>query len=328
MAAIARRKLLAALGGAAVWPLAARAQQPAMPLIGFLAAPSAGESRSNLVGFRQGLRQAGYVEGQNVHIAFRWAEGRYDRFPEMAAELVDLPVAVIVAFSGPAALAAIAATKTIPIVFSVAVDPVELGLVTSFNRPGGNATGVANLAGELVGKQFELMHEMLPAATVMGLLVNPNGVNAKTQLAAVPVAMQAFGLRIVVQNAGTDRDFEIAFAGFAQERTGALVVASDPFFYGRREQLVALAGRHALPAIYYDREYVTDGGLMSYGPSITDAYRQAGVFTGRILKGDKPGDLPVQQAVKIELVTNVKTAKALSIDIPLSLLLRINEAIE
>jgi len=324
-----RRDFITLAGGAAAaWPLAARAQQPAMPVIGFLAGPSAGESRSNLAGFRQGLRQVGYVEGQNVHIAFRWAEGRYDRFPEMAAELVGLPVAVIVAFGGPAALAAIAATKTIPIVFSVAVDPVRLGLVVSFNQPGGNATGVANLAGELVGKQFELLREMLPRVTVMGLLVNPTSVNAETQLAAAAVARQVLGLQIVVQNASTDRDLEPSFATFAQQQTGALVVASDPYFYGRREQLVALAARHALPAIYYDREYVADGGLMSYGPSITDAYRQAGVFIGRILKGDKPGDLPVQQAIKIELVINLQTAKALGIEMPLSLLLRINEVIE
>jgi putative ABC transport system substrate-binding protein len=324
-----RREFITLLGGAALWPLAARAQQPGkLPTIGFLAGPSAGESRSNLAGFRQGLRQAGYVEGQNVHIAFRWAEGRYDRFPEMAAELADLPVTVIVAFSGPAALAAVAATKTIPVVFSIAVDPVELGLVASFNHPGGNATGVANLAGEVVGKQFELLREMLPRVAVMGLLVNPTGVNAKTQLAAMSVARQAFGLQIVVQNASTERDLETAFGMFAQQGTGALVVASDPFFYGRREQLVALAARHALPTIYYDREYVADGGLMSYGPSITDAYRQAGVFTGRILKGDNPGDLPVQQAVKIELVINLQTAKALGIEMPLSLLLRINEVIE
>jgi putative ABC transport system substrate-binding protein len=323
-----RRAFIALLGGAAAWPLAARAQQPAMPVIGFLAGAAAGESRSNVAGFRQGLRQAGYVEGQNVHLAFRWAEGRYDRFPEMAAELAGLPVAVIVAFSGPAALAAIAATKTIPIVFSVAVDPVKLGLVASLNRPGGNATGVANLAGEVVGKQFELLREMLPRVAVMGLLVNPTSVNAETQLAAAQVARQALGLQIAVQNASTDRDLEPSFATFAQQQTGALVIASDPFFYGRREQLIALAARHSLPAIYYDREYVADGGLMSYGPSITDAYRQAGVFTGRILKGDKPGDLPVQQAIKIELVINLQTAKALGVEMPLSLLLRINEVIE
>src|SRR2546430_10525360 len=324
-----RREFITLIGGAAAWPVAAYAQQAGkLPVIGFLAGPSAGESRSNLAGFRQGLRQAGYVEGQDVHSAFRWAEGRYDRFPEMAAELTDLPVTVIVAFSGPAALAAVAATKTIPVVFSVAVDPVELGLVASFNHPGGNATGVANLAGEVVGKQFELLREMLPRVAMMGLLVNPTSVNAKTQLAAMSVARQAVGLQIAVQNASTERDLETAFGMFAQQGTGALVVASDPFFYGRREQLVALAARHALPTIYYDREYVADGGLMSYGPSITDAYRQAGVFTGQILKGDNPGDLPVQQAVKIELVINLQTAKALGIEMTLSLLLRINEVIE
>src|SRR6266853_4242287 len=242
-----RREFITLLGGAAAaWPLAARAQER-MPVIGFLAGPSAGESRSNLAGFRQGHRQAGYVEGQNVHIAFRWAEGRYDRFPELTAELVGLQVSVIVAFGAAAALAAIAATKTIPIVFSVAVDPVKLGLVASFNRPGGNATGVANLAGELVGKQFELLREMLPKSAVMGLLVNPASANAEIQLAAVPMVRQAFCLQIVVQNARTDRDLETAFATFAEKRTDALVIASDPFFYGRREQLVAVAKRNALP---------------------------------------------------------------------------------
>jgi putative ABC transport system substrate-binding protein len=327
---VRRREFLGALGGGALaWPLSAGAQQPArLPTIGFLGASTPAAQSHNLIGFRQGLRQAGYVEGQNVHIAFRWAEGRYERFPELAAELAGLNVAVIVAFGGPAALAAIAATKTIPIVFSVAIDPVKLGLVASFNRPGGNATGVANLAGEVVGKQFELLHELLPSAAVMGLLVNPTSVNAETQLAAMSVARQAFGLQMVVQNASTERDLETAFVTFAQERTGALVIASDPFFYERREQLIELAARHALPAIYYDREYVADGGLISYGPSIADAYRQAGVFAGRILKGDKPSDLPVQQAVKIDLIVNLKTAKALGIEMPLSLLMRINEAIE
>jgi putative tryptophan/tyrosine transport system substrate-binding protein len=322
-----RRHFLTMVGGAAAWPLAARAQ-PAMPVIGFLAGPSAGASKSTLSGFRQGLRQAGYVEGQNVHIAFRWAEGRYERFPELAAELVSLPVAVIAAIGSSAALAAISATKTIPIVFASSVDPVKIGLVASFNRPGGNATGVAFLLSELVGKQFELLRELLPTAAVLGLLVNPTYQNYETLVAAVPLAVQTYGLQIVVQNASNDRDLETAFATFVQKRTDALVVASDPFFYGRREQLAALAARHTLPAIYSDREYVADGGLMSYGASITDAYRQTGVFTGRILKGDKPGDLPVQQAVKIELTVNLQAAKALGIEMPLSLLLRINEAIE
>ena len=323
-----RREFITLLGGAAAaWSIAARAQQ-SMPVIGFLAGPSAGASKSTLSGFRLGLRQAGYVEGQNVHIAFRWAEGRYDRFPELAAELVNLPVTVIAAIGASAALAAISATKTIPIVFASSVDPVKIGLVASFNRPSGNATGVAFLLSELVEKQFELLREFLPRAAVMGLLVNPTSQNAETQLAAVPGAMGALGLQIVVQNASNDPDLEIAFATFVQKRTEALVVASDPYFYGRREQLAALAARHRLPAIYSDREYVADGGLMSYGASIADAYRQAGVFTGRILQGDKPSELPVQQAVKIELVVNLPAAKALGVEMPLSLLLRINEAIE
>jgi putative tryptophan/tyrosine transport system substrate-binding protein len=322
-----RRDVIAFLGGAAAAPLAARAQQ-AMPVIGFLAGPSAGVSRSPLAGFRQGLRQTGYIEGQNVHIAFRWAEGRYDRFPELAAELVGLQVAVIAAFSSAAALAAISATKTIPIVFSSTVDPVAAGLVASLNRSGGNATGVAFFTSELVAKQLELLRELLPKATIIGLLVNPTSPNTETQLRDIPVASQALGLQIVVQNASSDGDLDTAFATLAQQRASGLVVGSDPFFYGRREQLAALAARHALPAIYPDREYVADGGLMSYGASLTDAYRQAGVYSGRILKGDKPADLPVQQAVKIELVINLQTAKTLGVEMPLSLLMRINEAIE
>jgi putative ABC transport system substrate-binding protein len=329
IAKLKRRQFITLLGGAAAaWPLAARAQQPAMPVIGFLGGASAGASKANLGGFRHGLRQTGYVEGQNTHIAFRWAEGRFDRFPELAAELAALPVDVIVAFGAPAAQATISVTKTIPIVFTSAADPVKLGLVASFNRPGGNATGVAFLTGELVGKHFELLREMLPKVAVMGLLVNPASANADIQLAAVPAAAQALGLQIVVQNASRDRDLETAFAAFVQQRIGALVLASDAFFYGQREQLVTLAARHALPVMYYDREYVADGGLMSYGTSITDAYRQAGVFTGRILKGDKPGDLPVQQAIKTELVINLQTAKVLGIEMPLSLLLRVTETIE
>jgi putative ABC transport system substrate-binding protein len=281
-----------------------------------------------LAGFRQGLRQTGYVEGQNVHIAFRWAEGRLERFPQLATELTSLPVTVIVAFGVSAAAAAASATKTIPIVFAAAADPVKAGLVASLNRPGGNATGVAFLSAELVSKQFELLREMLPNASRMGLLVNPASANADVQLAAVPVAMKALGLQIVVQSTSRDRDLEAAFAALAQQRISALVVPSDAFFYGQREQLATLAQRHALPVMYYDREVVADGGLMSYGTSVTDAYRQAGVFTGRILKGDKPADLPVQQAIRTELVINLQTAKALGIDMPLSILLRVTETIE
>ena len=297
-------------------------------MIGFLAGPTASASKSPLAGFRQGLRQTGYVEGQNVHIAFRWAEGRYDRFPELAAELASLPVAVIAAFSPAAALAALSATKTIPIVFITSVDPVKLGIVASLNRPGGNATGVAFFDSELVGKQLELLRELLPKSAVIGLLVNPTSPSTETHLRDIPAATQAFGLQIIVQNASSERDLDTAVATLVQQRASGLVIPSDPFFYQAREQLAALAARHALPAIYPDREYVADGGLMSYGASVTDAYRQAGVFTGRILKGDKPADLPVQQAVKVELVVNLKTAKTLSIEMPLSLLMRITETIE
>jgi putative ABC transport system substrate-binding protein len=325
---VRRRAFITLLGGATAWPLAARAPQSAIPVIGFLAGSTASANKSPLAGFRQGLRQTGYVEGQNAHIAFRWAEGRYDRFSELAAELAALPVAVIAAFSPGAALAAISATKTIPIVFITSADPVKAGMVASLNRPGGNATGVAFLDSELVGKQFEILHELLPKSAVIGLLVNPANPNAATHMRDIPAAMQALGLQIVVQNASGETDLEAAVASLVQRRAGGLAVPSDPFFYGRREQLIALAARHALPAIYPDREYVADGGLMSYGASVTDAYRQAGVFTGRILKGDKPADLPVQQAVKVELVVNLNTAKTLSIEMPLSMLMRITETIE
>jgi ABC-type uncharacterized transport system substrate-binding protein len=324
-----RREFITLLSGAAVaWPVVARAQQAAMPVIGFLAGASASSSKANVGGFRLGLRQTGYVEGQNAHIAFRWADGRFDRFYDMAAELAGLPATIIVAFGAPAAKAAISATKTIPIVFTSSGDPVKLGLVTSLNRPGGNATGVAFLSAELVGKHFELLREMLPKAATMGLLVNPASANAEIELASVPIAAKALGLQIVVQHATHDRDVEQAFVAFVQQRIDALVVGSDAFFYGQREQLVTLAARHALSVMYYDREYVVDGGLISYGTSITDAYRQAGVFTGRILKGDDPADLPVQQAIKTELIINLQTAKALGIDMPLSLLLRVTETIE
>jgi len=322
-----RRDFVALLSGASfAWPLAARGQS--MPVIGFLAGSLASAATVPVADFRQGLRQTGYVEGQNLHIAFRWAEGHYERYPELAAELASLNVSAITAIGAPAALAAIAATRTIPIAFISSVDPVKVGLVESFNRPGGNATGVAFLDSELVGKQFELARELLPKATVVGFLVNPKSANAETQLATAMAAKQAFGLDIVVENASTKRDLETAFAAFAQRQVAALVVGSDPFFYSERVLLAALAAQRALPAIYYDREYVTAGGLMSYGASVTDAYRQAGVFTGRFLKGDKPADLPVQQAVKVELIVNLKAAKALGTEMPLSLLLRINETIE
>jgi len=326
---VRRREFITLLGGAAAaWPLAAHAQQAAIPVIGFLAGTFASAAEVPLAGFRQGLRQTGYVEGQNLHIAFRWAEGRYERLPQLASELANLNVSVITAIGAQAALAAVAATKMIPIAFISSVDPVKMGLVKSFNRRDGNATGVAFLESELVSKQFELLRELMPKATVMGLLVHPKSTNAETQLESVTVAKQALGLEIAVANASTERDLEQAFAAFAQRGVAAFVIGSDPFFYSQRARLAVLASQHALPAIYYDREYVAAGGLMSYGASLVDAYRPAGVFTGRMLKGDKPADLPVQQVVKIELIVNLTTANALGIDMPLSMLMRINETIE
>ena len=324
-----RRDFIALLcGAAAAWPLAAGAQQSALPVIGFLNSATAGATRPLLGGFRQGLRQTGYVEGQNVHIAFRWAEGRYDRLADLAAELVALPVTVIAAFAPPAALAARSASKTIPIVFISSADPVRLGIVASLNQPGGNATGVSFFNSELVGKQFELLHELLPKAATIGLLVNPTNPSTDSHLRDIPAASQTLGLKIVVERASSERDLDSAFATFVQQGVAGLVIPSDPFFVEHREQFAELAARYMLPVIYSDRLFVTDGGLMSYGTSLTDAYRQAGVFTGRILKGDKPGDLPVQQAIKTEVIVNLRTAKALGMEMPLSVLMRIDEAIE
>jgi putative tryptophan/tyrosine transport system substrate-binding protein len=323
-----RREFIALVGGAAAWPVVGRAQQPAIPVIGFLAGTSAGASKATLGGFRQGLRQTGHVEGQNVHIAFRWADGQFNRLPELAGELAALPVTVIAAFGVAAATAAISATRTIPIAFTSASDPVKLGMVASLNRPGGNATGVVFLATDLVGKHFEFLHEMLPKAATMGLLVNPASANAEIQRASVGEVSKALGLQIVVQNASRIRDLEPAFAALAQQHAEAVVVSSDAFFYDQRDQLITLAAKHALPVMYYDREYVADGGLISYGTSVTDAYRQAGVYVGRILKGDRPADLPVQQAFKTDLVINLDTVRALGIEMPLSLLLRVTETIE
>jgi putative ABC transport system substrate-binding protein len=299
-----------------------------MAVIGVLVGTSPGPSRANVAGFRQGLRQAGYIEGQNIHIAFRWAEGRYERLSEMATELVDLQPHAIVAFGPAPTRAAIAASSTIPVVFALSADPVTLGFVASLNRPGGNATGLTFLGSELVAKQFEILHELLPAPAAIGLLVNPTSPAIESHLRDIPVVTRRLGLRVGRQNASREQDLDAAFAGFALERVVGVVVPSDPFFYGRREQLTALAAHHGLPAIYADREYVADGGLMSYGASITNAYRHAALFAARILKGDKPADLPVEQAVKIELIANLRTATALGLTIPPTLLARADEVIE
>ena len=326
-----RRDFITLLSGAVVaLPLAARAQQPPMPVIGFLGSASPDAWAGRLLAFRQGLSQIGYVDGKNVAIEYRWAEGQNDRLPAMAADLVRRQVAVIATpGSTPAALAAQAATTTIPIVFSIGGDPVQFGLVASLNRPGGNLTGGTFLSIEVGPKRLELLHELVPMATVVGLLVNPTNPNlAEPTTKNLRAAAHALGLQLHILNASTDRDFDTVFATLIQLQLGALVIGADPFFSSRLEQLAALTVRHAVPTVYQSREFTAAGGLMSYGASFTDTFRTAGVYTGRILKGDKPADLPVQQVVKVELIINLKTAKALGLTVPLPLLGRADEVIE
>jgi putative ABC transport system substrate-binding protein len=328
---IRRREFIFTLGGAAAaWPLAARAQQPTTPVVGFLSSASPGLYEHRVRPFRQGLKEAGFVEGQSVEIDYRWAEGQHDRLPALAAQLVQRRVAVIVAAGGtPSAVAAKAATATIPIVFGVAVDPVEIGLVASLSRPGGNVTGVANLNVEVGPKRLELLHELLPSVTVIAVLVNPaSPAIADPFVQGMQAASRTLGLQLHVLHASTERDFDTVFATLVQLRAGALVVGPDVFFNARAEQLAALTLRHAVPAIFQYRRYVAAGGLLSYGSDETDYYRLVGVYTGRILKGEKPADLPVQQATKVVLIINLKTAKALGLTVPLSLLGRADEVIE
>jgi putative tryptophan/tyrosine transport system substrate-binding protein len=327
---IGRRRLIAALSGAAAWPLAARAQQPAMPVIGFLNPQSPDGHTERLRGFRQGLKEAGYVEGENLAIEYRWAEGHFDRLPALAAELVQRRVAVIAAPGGTApALAAKAATATVPIVFAVAEDPVKLGLVTSLARPGGNLTGINFLNTELVAKRLELLRELVPGTARVAVLVNPaNATTTETTLRDVEAAARSIGLQIQVLNASTSREINAAFASLGRERPDALFVGGDGFFVSRRFQLVNLASRHLVPATYSDRDFPEVGGLMSYGTSNIDAWRQAGVYVGRILKGAKPMDLPVVQSSKFELVINAETARMLGLTVPPTLLATADEVIE
>ncbi len=324
-----RREFIAGLGSAAAWPLAALAQQPAMPVIGFLSPESADDDYKNFtVPFLQGLKETGYVEGQNVAVEYRPAENHLDRLPALAADLVRRRVAVIVAAGAAAALVAKAATTTIPIVFSAGGDPVDLGIVASLNRPGGNLTGIANLHAELAPKRLQLLHDLMPDAARFGVLADPSFPGIQSTIAVLQAAARTLGLQLVVANAGTDSDLETAFATFSQQHVGAVLASNGTFYTRRMEQLAALAARHALPAIFPYREFALAGGLMSYGASLGYTYRQVGVYTGRILNGEKPADLPVERTTRIELTLNLKKAKALGITFPTGLLVRADEVIE
>jgi putative ABC transport system substrate-binding protein len=319
------------LGGSAVaaWPLAARAQQPAMPVVGFMSSASAAPWAHLVAAFRDGLKAIGFVEGQNVAIDFRWADGQYDKLPMIAAELVRREVTVIVAGGGaPAVLPAMAATTTIPIVFSTGGDPVKLGLVSSLNRPGGNATGVYVFAADIEAKRLGLLRDLVPTSALIGVLLNPNNPNAKTQSKDVQEAARAMGQKIQIVHAGTEAALGTTFTTLTQMRADALSVGGDPFFNSRRNLLILLATRHGIPTMYDQREFVQAGGLMSYGTSLSDAYRQIGIYTGRILKGEKPADLPVVQSTKFDLVINLNAAKALGLEVPPTLLARADELIE
>jgi putative tryptophan/tyrosine transport system substrate-binding protein len=325
-----RRDFITLLGGTvAVWPLAARAQQLAVPVIGFLGTGTLETDAFRAAAVRQGLMEAGYVEGRNVAFEYRWAEGQYERLPALAADLVRRDVAVIVAIGGnTSAVAAKPATATIPIIFAIGGDPIELGLVASLNRPGGNVTGVSFLVATLVAKQFEVLHETVPKTALIGYLVNPTTANSATDTKDVLAAAESVGQKLLVAQARTDSELEAAFVTLVQQGAGALVVGGDPFFLSRRVKIAGLAARLKVPAIYPLREYAMAGGLMSYGTSITEAHRIAGLYAGQILKGEKPAELPVQQSTKVELIVNLKAAKAIGLTVPPQVVARADEVIE
>jgi putative tryptophan/tyrosine transport system substrate-binding protein len=327
---IGRRELLAALGGAAAaWPLAVRAQQGKMPVIGILASVSPAPYAPFIAAIKEGLRQTGYVEGRNVAIEYRWAEGQYDRLPQLASELVESGVAVMILVGGGATTtAAKAATATIPIVVVMGDDPVKTGAVVALNRPGGNVTGVSLLSVAMEAKRLQLLRELAPNVSVIAIVLNPNNPQADEQLQELQDAGHALGVQVEPFKAGSPSEIDTAFLNLVERRAGALLMAADAFFNTRREQFIVLSARHALPAIFPYREFPAAGGLMSYGTSLADAYRQEGIYAGRILKGEKPAEMPVQQAVKIELVINLQTAKSLGLTIPLALLGRADEVIE
>jgi putative ABC transport system substrate-binding protein len=323
-----RREFITLLGGAAAaWPFAARAQQP-VPVVGFLGGSSLEERVPLIASLRRGLAETGFVEGQNVNFEFRWAEGVYERFPALAAELVRRQAAVIIAGDGPSALAVKAATTTIPIVFNTGIDPVQAGLVASLNRPGGNLTGINLIAGPLPAKQFGLLRELVPSADTIAFLVNPNNANAERDAALLIQTARPTGTQVLVMKAVADSDLETIFTTLVQKRARGLIINSDVFFTSRRDRLVALAARHAIPVIYQWREFAMAGGLLSYGPSLSAAYFQIGIYAGRILNGAKPADLPVVQPTKFELLINLKTAKALGLEVPLILQQSADEVIE
>jgi putative ABC transport system substrate-binding protein len=324
-----RRAFIAGLGAAATWPLVARAQQSAMPVVGYLSSRSPNESAAVAAAFRQGLGEAGFTVGQNVAIEYRWAEGQYDRLPALAAELVHLKVAAILAAGGPpSALAAKKATSSIPIIFSAADDPVDLGLVASLSRPGGNVTGMSLFNSDLGAKRLALLHELVPSAGVVAYLTNPANPSVKLEVKAVQQAAKTFGLDVLIIDASTDQEIERAFARLTEQHIGAVIVAGEPFFDSRRAAIVELAAKTAIPASYSWRENVALGGLLSYGTIISESYRNSGIYCGRILKGEKPADLPVMQPTKFEMTINLKTAKALGLNVPPAVLTAADEVIE